>query len=328
MQTTPETPILEIPITGPIAWEAETLLADEGTVTLPGDCIAELMAAARLLGDNPLPIEALRPEDFELPCCTALMRGIRQTLDHGIGFAIVDRLPLDQVDAEIAPKLYWLLMSMVARPVAQKWDGTMVYAVTDTGVNSAPGNGVRASKTSEGQSYHTDNAFNLPPDFVSLFCLRPAREGGESGIVSFASVYNHLLADFAETIPRLYRPFFFDRQKEHAPGDRRVSSVPIMESDGEAVTVRLSQRLIPQGYAVEGVEMDDETRAAMAALAEVTERPALGRSFTFEPGQIQILNNRRIGHRRTAFTDWPEAGRKRHLVRIWMRKSGRAFYHG
>jgi len=320
-------PIRE-PITGPIAWRAETLLEDEGVVRLTGPAVAELLAAVEVLEANPLATEALRPDDFALPETASLMARAREALDHGIGFAVIDRLPLDQVSPATATKLYWLCMSLIARPVAQKWDGTMIYDIQDTGVKTAPGNGVRASKTNQGQGYHTDNAFNLPPDFVSLFCIRPAMEGGESGVVSFASVYNCLLEEYPDVIPRLYRPFYFDRQEEHAPGEPRTSFTPALENDGEAVAIRVSMRLIPQGYAVEGKEIDAEGQAALDALAEITERPALARAFSFEPGQIQVLNNRRIGHRRTAFTDWPEPERKRHLVRIWMRRAGRPFYMG
>jgi alpha-ketoglutarate-dependent taurine dioxygenase len=57
-------------------------------------------------------------------------------------------------------------------------------------------------------------------------------------------------------------------------------------------------------------------------------RPDLAAEFRFEPGQIQLVNNRQIGHRRTAFRDWPEPDRKRHLVRLWLRDGGRAFYNG
>ena len=48
----------------------------------------------------------------------------------------------------------------------------------------------------------------------------------------------------------------------------------------------------------------------------------------FERGQIQIVNNRRLGHRRTGFTDWPEVEQRRRLVRVWVRNSGLPFYHG
>jgi len=74
--------------------------------------------------------------------------------------------------------------------------------------------------------------------------------------------------------------------------------------------------------------MDDETRAAVDAFGEILDRPGLGKSFTFERGQIQIVNNRRIGHRREAYEDWPEPDRKRRLLRLWGRASGRPFYMG
>jgi alpha-ketoglutarate-dependent taurine dioxygenase len=50
--------------------------------------------------------------------------------------------------------------------------------------------------------------------------------------------------------------------------------------------------------------------------------------FQFEPGQIQLIDNRALGHKRTAFHDWPEAERKRLLVRLWLRDSGSRAYNG
>ena len=38
--------------------------------------------------------------------------------------------------------------------------------------------------------------------------------------------------------------------------------------------------------------------------------------------------NRLLGHRRTGFTDWPDEGKKRLLVRLWLRDWGRPFYNG
>ena len=72
--------------------------------------------------------------------------------------------------------------------------------------------------------------------------------------------------------------------------------------------------------------MDDRAEQALGAIAQLTEDPDLGLTLTFERGQIQIVNNKRIGHRRTGFTDWPEAERRGHLVRLWMRNAGGPFY--
>ena len=320
--------ICEETLSGPMAWAAETLLENDGLTTLGPDCLAELKAVERLLKDNPLPVEALRPEFFDIPACRAMMTQAKAALDDGMGFTIIDRLPLDDLDPDCHNKLYWLLMSMVGITVAQKWDGLMVYDVTDTGAKPTAGTGVRSSKTNEGQGYHTDNAFNLSPDYVALFCIRPAKEGGESGLVSFETVHNRLRAEYPEVLPRLYELFWFDRQHEHAPDDAKTSQMPVFEYDGQTIKVNHASWIIRNGYKVKGIEMDPETMAALDALDDVMEAPGLGKRFMFERGQIQIVNNRRLGHRRTGFTDWPEVEQRRRLVRVWVRNSGRPFYHG
>jgi hypothetical protein len=38
----------------------------------------------------------------------------------------------------------------------------------------------------------------------------------------------------------------------------------------------------------------------------------------FRPGDIQVLSNHFILHSRTAYEDWPELERRRHLLRLWL----------
>lgn len=322
------TTILQSPLDSPMAWVAETLLKNDGLFALDTECRAELDRTAVELAENPLPIEALTPDCFDMPACQDAMRRVRQQLENGIGFAVVDRLPVERTDKDIAKKLYWLLMSMIGRPVAQSWDGAMVYDVHDTGKKSTAGSGIRSSKTNGGQSYHCDNTFNLPPEFVGLLCLQTARKGGMSGLISLETVYNLLLDESPEVLPRLYEPFYFDRQMEHPPDDVRWSWKPVFEWDGARITAYFNPRRIEHGYEMQGKEMDDSTYAAVQALQRASERSGLGKSFEFRRGQFQIVNNRRLAHRRTAFRDWPEPERRRHLVRMWLRDEGRPFYLG
>ena len=172
------------PCHGPTIWDSSTPVPDEGVHRLGNQCVDELLSVAESLARHPLPTVALSPNDFELPAVREAMRSVRSQLDAGIGFAIIDRIPLERVSNDIAVQLYWLLMCTVGRPVAQKWDGTLIYDVIDTGRKPAPGNGVRSSKSNQGQGYHTDNAFNTPPNHVALFCLRTAKEGGASGLIA------------------------------------------------------------------------------------------------------------------------------------------------
>ena len=322
------TAILKEKFSGPMVWDADTKFPNDGIAKLNSDCHSEIESVAEALRANPIPTEALLPSDFDMPACRALMEGVRETVDNGTGFAVVDRLDVDALGRDIATQIYWLLMSMTGRPVAQKWDGTLIYDVRDKGGKATAGSGVRSSTTNGGQGFHNDNAFNLPPNFVSLFCLQTAMKGGISGIVSFESVYNKLLEDHGELLERLYQPFYFDRQMEHAPDAERLSFKPIFEVDGEELNVNFSPRLVEHGYEMRGEKPDAEARAAIDALCRTTEIDNLCKRFTFEQGQIQVVNNRRLGHRRTAFRDWDEPEKRRHLVRIWIRKSGRPFYLG
>ena len=74
--------------------------------------------------------------------------------------------------------------------------------------------------------------------------------------------------------------------------------------------------------------MDDATRAAITSFSETLNQPGLGKAFTFKRGQVQFVNNRRLGHRREAYDDWPEPKRKRRLIRLWSREAGRPLYLG
>lgn len=314
-------------IDGPIAWTRATLASGEGCMTLGPECVAELLTVSALLRANPLPVPALDPADFELAHCRRAMAGIRHALEQGPGFAIVDRLPLERIVRAEAVSLFWLLGALLARPVAQKWDGSMVYDVRDTG--RPPGNGVRPDITNVEQSFHTDNSYNLcPPEHVGLLCLHPAMEGGVSRIVSLASAHNEMRRRRLDLLARLYQPFYFDRQREHAPGDAMVTHHPIFELDADRLQGRLSRYQVRNGQALAGVPLDASGEAALDELDRVMEQPELRMDFHFEAGQMQFVNNRLIAHKRTAFRDWPEPERKRHLIRLWLRDRGRPFYNG
>ncbi len=319
--------VLNRNIDDPVAWFGSELAPSAGTVPLRGRCIDELDAAAVLLQDNPIPTETLRPDDFELSACRDLMAEVRHQLDNGRGFALIDRLSAERYSRPVITALYWLLATMVARPVSQKWEGRMIYDVRDTG--QKPGNGVRPDITNVEQNFHTDNSYNLcPPEFVTLLCLQTAMEGGISSIVSFPAVHNEMRRRHPELLPRLYQGYWFDRQREHAPGDDMTIRHPLFEHDGNRLRARLSRFQVVNGYKLAGETLDSEGKAALETLESIMNEPKFGKQFFFEPGQIQIVDNLRCGHRRTAFRDYDEPERKRHLVRLWLRDRGRVFYNG
>src|SRR5689334_7935573 len=203
------------PIDTPSAWRRFDLRPDDYRVTLSARCLDEIRRVADQIGAETRPMIVRRPDEFEVPNCRAAMAEVRNILDCGVRFALVDRLPLDELGAEAAIAVYWLLASIVARPVAQSLDGKLIYDVLDTGRAALPGSGVRPDQTNIELKFHTDNSYNTtPPEYVVLLCLRAAKAGGHSRVASFQTLHNALLATRPETLPRLYRPFWFDRQRE------------------------------------------------------------------------------------------------------------------
>jgi len=310
------------------AWTNETLGDEDGRLRLDEGCLAEIADLARLLADNPLPTTCLRPDDFELPQCRAAMARAKAELDGGCGFVLIDRLPLNDIGREAAIGVYWLLLAMVGRAVAQSWDGKMLYRVADV-TGKPPGNGIRPDVTNAEQNFHTDNSYNLcPPDHVALLCLHPARSGGISRVASLHTAHNLMRERHADLLARLYQPVFFDRQREHTEADIKVIERPVLQNEHGRLRARLSAALVRQGYALAGRELDPAGDAAIAAFYEILNDPALYKEFFFEPSQIQIIDNRYLAHKRTGFEDWPEPERRRELIRIWLRGSGRPFYNG
>ena len=316
------------PIEGPSAWVGCDVRAGDYRVELSGASLDEIRRVVEEMRASPLPTIVLRPEDFAMPACREQMARVRRILDHGVRFAIVDRLPVAELDAGEATGIYWLLSSMVSRPVAQKLDGTLIYDVLDTGQEALPGSGVRPDKTSIEIRFHNDNAYNdTPPDYIGLLCWRQAMSGGHSRVISFHTAHNALLARHPNKLPRLYQPFWFDRQREYQVGEPPIFSAPVFENSG-VVKARFSVHQINSGYAMRGEPIDAEGTAAIAAMFEIVEEDGLSVDFDLEPGQMQFVDNRALGHSRTAFVDYPEPERKRHLVRLWMRDRGRRAYPG
>ena len=192
-------------------------------------------------------------------------------------------------DDETAKAVFWTIGRILARPVAQKWDGTVLYDVTDTGRTF--GYGVRGSWTNVELVFHTDNAFGAAlPRYVGLMCIHPARQGGTSRFLCLRSVHDRLLERHPRALERLWRPVLFDRQAEHAPEAPRVSWAPVFSLDGAGrLRARTNTSIIRKGYAVAGVAMDVETRAAVEALEEVVSDEDLRFELPLERGQLQYL---------------------------------------
>ncbi len=307
----------------PKAWTRATICPGRWTIAVPPACVAELDAVVASLRAEPRPIESLAPAAFSLRACSALMSQVRAKLVTDTGLAVVDRIPVERYSVEENRAIGWLLASMLGQVVAQKWNGTRLYDVKDTG--QALGYGVRRSVTNLGQPFHTDGGWLWKaPGFVGLFCLESAREGGLSRFTSLVAAHNALRASRPDLLARLYSPFAWDRQGEHPPDAPRFSWHPVFEFANGVLSARYYEDYVQSGYRLADTALDDRGREALEALRVLVDDPAHWVEFRIEKGQLQYLNNRQFAHSRTAFRDAAGPGQAgaRHMLRFWNRDEG------
>jgi alpha-ketoglutarate-dependent taurine dioxygenase len=310
-----------------MCWLASDIDNSDWIVEITAAALTEIDRLVEFLTQNPLPILQRRLDEFELPACRQMMLKMKYILDNGVGFAVLDRLPMDNYPIETLLEVYWLLGQCIGSPVAQKWNGQMIYDVSDTGAEYAYG--TRGSHTSVELNFHTDNAFaQMPPDYVGLFCRRPAKIGGISRFCSLYSVHQRMLEQYPEELARLYQPVFFDRQKEHHEGAEKVCLAPYFSWRNGRMFARANASLIRKGYEVAEQQMDTLLAAALDAIDEVCGAKDLWFEGPLQRGQVQYLNNHEVGHYRSAFEDHDDPQYKRHLYRLWHRETGDSSYDG
>ena len=308
-------------IAGPQTWKRDGLTPRDWLMPLSDVAVAELDAVVERLRADPRPVESLVLEDFELPTCTELMVSTRRRLLE-IGLAVVNRVPVERYSATENQAIGWLLASMLGPVVAQTWAGRRLYDVKDTGQKL--GYGVRRSVTDLGQPFHTDAGWLwMPPAYVGLFCLESASDGGISRFVSLVTAHNEMAKRCPDLLGRLYRPFAWDRQAEHAPDAPTFSRRPVYaHQDDGTLMARYYEDYIHNGQRLAGEPLDEAGREALLALRGIVDDPAHWVEFRIERGQLQYINNRQFAHSRTAFKDAPDGSRRRHMIRLWNRSEG------
>jgi alpha-ketoglutarate-dependent taurine dioxygenase len=305
----------------PRAWTADTVDPPQRwRHPLSRELLANLRALIAVQPNDRPATEILLNADQREAWGESLEPALRD-LEVGRGFVILDRLPLDRVSQREAVALYWLIGQLLGEPFAQNVQGTLLYDVRDTGQDVTAG--ARFSVTSYESSFHTDNSFGDEVlDYVGLLCLKTAKSGGISQNVSGYAALDLLKREHADVLQTLSQPLHVDRRGGFRDGESPTVLRPIVAWDGPDVILRYLRYWIEAGHEKVKQPLTSSQRRALDVLDDVLKQPELRVEFSLEPGQMYFINNRWILHNRTAFVDYPELERRRHLVRLWLKAHG------
>jgi hypothetical protein len=310
----PHEGVLEDPPVVPAAWRGDELSAsDDWRTRLDAGAIAELEAALVVAEATGKPTESLTAEDFPLPSLDAEIGRWREALSRGRGLQIVSGLPVERYTEEQVERLYWGLGLHLGVPGAQNVVGDLLGHVTDTG-EDATDPFVRLYRTSADIAYHCDAA-----DVVGLLCLRPARKGGASRIVSSVAVYRELWARRPDLAPLLYEPFELDvRSEGDAAGLQWIPIPPCRAAHGQLRTFYHSDYFRSVTRHADVPPFSPERRELMDLYEAIANEPGMYFDMELAAGDIQWLSNHSVMHARTAYEDDPDPRKRRHLLRLWL----------
>jgi hypothetical protein len=304
----------EPPLASRAAWRGPALAArDDWRVRLDAAQVAELEAAQRAAEATGTPTGELTADDFPLPTLAAEIARWRGELTDGRGFLLVSGLPVTRWSEPQAERAFWCLGLHLGRPGAQNAAGDLLGHVTDLGEDVTDPH-VRLYRTAADIAYHCDAA-----DVVGLLCLRPARRGGLSRIVSSVSVYAELLRRRPGLVPRLYEPFRLDvRSEGDRAGLRWLPIPPCRYAGGRLRTFYHSDYFRSVVRHDDVPPLDAEERELLDVYETIAADPALYLDMELGAGDVQWLSNHVVLHARTAYEDDPDPARKRHLLRLWL----------
>ena len=302
------------PVTGLAAWKGAEIVDDPSWIhRFTAAEIAELDRAIKSAKATGKPLGELSRVDFDLTLLTPAIRRWMDALNHGRGFVLVKGFPVFDYTTEDLEIAYWALGRHMGDPVPQNRAGDLLGHVRDTG-EIATNPKVRLYKTTKRQDFHADGS-----DIVGLFCLRRAKSGGLSQIVSSISIYNEFLRRRPDLVPLLFEPLTWDRAGEYLPGEKPTMKMPIATTANGRVRMFYIGWYIRDGQQYPEVPRFTKAQVEMLDLIEeIANDPAFNLSMDFEPGDIQFLKNSGILHCRTEYEDFAEPEKKRHLLRLWL----------
>ena len=304
------------PVTDRSAWRGEDLAKcpEEWTYRLNEADLREIdaaLAAARASGQ---PATKLARGSFPLSGLAATFGRIANEVDEGRGFFLIKGLPIERYSAPEAELLIAGIGSHFGNSITQNAFGDIIGHVRDIGAKLGQKD-VRGYDTNSELRFHNDES-----DLIVLLCLKQARSGGLSSIVSSAQVFNQLLSTRPETLPQLFEGYIFSLMGEHRAGVSPVSDhkIPIYSWFEGRMSCRYTINTVLQAAQYTGKELDEEERKTLFAPLEAARVPGIALEFVLDPGDIQIANNLSTLHQRTQYVDYEEPEKKRHLLRLWL----------
>jgi len=275
--------------------------------------VAEVEHALRQLDAKRTDFTSITASDVPLPTLAPRLQRILDEVLNGRGFVLIKGLPVELWTKREAAIPFLAIGVHLGNLRMQNAEGHLLGHVRDLGRSSDDPN-TRIYQTRERQTHHTDSC-----DVVGLLCLHAARSGGLSNLVSSTTIFNEIRRPRPDLLRVLLDPIETDRRGEVPEGSKPYFTIPVFNYHDGLVSAIYQRQYIESARRFPGIApLSPLQIEALDLLDELANDLKLNLIMELQPGDIQLVHNHTILHDRTAFEDYPEAERKRHLLRLWL----------
>lgn len=313
------TDILKEHVDEPSVWLANEYRDSDGwTFHFTDAHVRELSDALSHVRSRRLSGTQFTKDDFPLPMLGPLLDDQRDLLENGRGFTLMRGIPVDRFDLDELTAIYWGIGAYLGEGFSQNAQGDLVGHVTDHGRKFEGTDpykfNIRAYTTTVEIPPHTDSC-----DLVGLLCVRAAKSGGGSAVVSSTALYNRFLDTCPDLLEPLYKGFHLDLiGKGRTEKELSHHRIPVFSYWGGKLSCRYNKGQIEHGANKAHGGLSAQEQEAVDYFRELSMHPDFRLEMNFQPGDIQILNNRTTLHSRTAFDDYEDPDQRRLLLRLWL----------
>ena len=306
-------------ITKPSAWLGADMACnpDAWFYQLTVEDVRDLESAAIHFQSLGIDVGEISRETFPLATFGVHIAGLKQTLLSGVGLEVLRGLPIENYSQAFCATIFCGIGAHIGSTRSQNADGHILGHVRDIGADANDPNS-RIYQTCERQTFHTDSA-----DVVGLLCVREAKEGGKSLLVSAETIYNRMKQECPDLLEKLFDPIATDRRGEIPAGAKPYMEIPVLSWYEGNLTVFYQRQYINSAQRFDGAMcLSPEHVEALDMFDALANDPELCFGMQLQPGDMQFVYNHSQLHDRTGFLDWPDPSQRRHLMRLWLSIEG------
>ncbi len=300
--------ILQEKVTGPSVWRGSELSDDQSWIyPLSDETLTTIDQALAKVKARGLTFPYFSKDDFSIHTLQDELAGYAEELENGKGFLLLRGLPVARYSDDDINIINYGIGLHMGTPVCQNPKGDLLGMVMNVG--DLDDKNTRVYETNAYLPYHTDVS-----DVFGLMCVRQAKSGGLTSLVSSGAVYNEILAHHPEYLGLFYRPMFYAHLGKDA-----ANKSPVFSYHAGKLSCRYLRQYIELGHELAEQSLSGVEIEALDVFDSIIHDARNRLDMMLQPGDMLFANNYAVMHSRTAFEDYAGPEKRRKLVRLWLK---------